>query len=311
MNDRQRERVQVTMQGRDCDDLPRVPNAGAVLTSEGGRPYQLMHNGIKLYSEGHYGDVYTEVIKGLRGFHEPQQEKAFHEVLQRIQPNGTMIELGSYWAYYSLWFNQAIAGAVNYMVEPSPQHLQDGRDNFALNKRTGQFIHACIGREPLEETTITYRAGQTCTVRQISLDSFLDAHVIDFVDILHADVQGVEYEMLQGGQQALKNGRIGYLLISTHGPFLHKDCLQFLRKNDCTILAEHDSSDSYSVDGLIVAATKAIVNPSPIAISYRHSTQRKKRVQNWYESYAPLPTLLRSTYRKIYWGVVGKAHAEN
>ena len=45
-----------------------------------------------------------------KGVHEPQEEKAFLEVLNYVEKGSTMIELGSYWGFYSLWFNKKIKG---------------------------------------------------------------------------------------------------------------------------------------------------------------------------------------------------------
>jgi hypothetical protein len=44
------------------------------------------------------------LIELCKGYHEPQEELVFHKVMKRLPPNATMIELGGYWAFYSLWF---------------------------------------------------------------------------------------------------------------------------------------------------------------------------------------------------------------
>jgi hypothetical protein len=44
-----------------------------------------------------------------------------------------MIELGSFWAFYSLWFHAVVPLATNYMIEPVLQNLNYGRTNFELN----------------------------------------------------------------------------------------------------------------------------------------------------------------------------------
>lgn len=303
MTEEEKVRLQIAVQSHDFDDIPRVATAGKVITPAEGRPYQIMHNGLKLYSDSNYGEYCTQIIAGLRGCHEPQQEKVFSEILQQIPPQGTMIELGSYWAYYSLWFNQAIEGATNYMIEPLPRHLQDGRDNFALNGRSGHFTQACIGRTVQPAITFRYYDGRTLQLPQISVDAFIETHAIPFVHLLHADVESAEYEMLLGSQHAITTGRIGYLFISTHGEPFHEQCLRFLRQHNCFIIAECNHADSYSVDGMIVAATPAIANPVRVPISYRRPRWQRwyMPLRHWYISPARLPTALRSVYRKTYW----------
>ena len=101
----------------DCDYIPKVTGAGEVLTADGVR-YQLMHNGVKVIEDGYCGQWMTELIRLLKGHHEPQEEKIFHEVLKHLGAGAAMMELGSYWCYYSLWFQQVIAGAASYLIEP-------------------------------------------------------------------------------------------------------------------------------------------------------------------------------------------------
>ena len=69
----------------------------------------------------------TQIIERLKGHHEPQEEKVFHEVLKAVAPGSTMIELGCYWAYYSLWFQKAVKNARNFMIEPAKAALECGR----------------------------------------------------------------------------------------------------------------------------------------------------------------------------------------
>ena len=49
---------------------------------------------------------------------------AFHELLRHVPANGTMVELGSFWAYYSIWFQQQIPAARTYLIEPDPHNLE-------------------------------------------------------------------------------------------------------------------------------------------------------------------------------------------
>jgi hypothetical protein len=77
-----------------------------------------MHNGIKVYTDSHYGDFNVKIIEKLKGVHEPQEEKVFYEVLKSINEGGKMLELGAFWAYYSLLFNKEVKNAQIFLVEP-------------------------------------------------------------------------------------------------------------------------------------------------------------------------------------------------
>jgi hypothetical protein len=116
-------RVETAAACRDADFIPKVPNAAQVRVDEAGNRVQVMHNGLLVLADGYYGRFITEIIERLRGHHEPQEEKVFCEVLKAVPAGSTMIELGAYWAYYSLWFQQAVPNARNFLIEPEPTAL--------------------------------------------------------------------------------------------------------------------------------------------------------------------------------------------
>lgn len=71
LNSEEKRRIRITIGCTDCDSIPKVPQAGAVFDGPAGR-YQLMHNGIKVVADGSYGRWMTELIRLLRGHHEPE-----------------------------------------------------------------------------------------------------------------------------------------------------------------------------------------------------------------------------------------------
>ncbi len=260
--------IPVTTSCRDCDYISKVPDAGKVIQPTAGKPYQVMHNGLKIMTESSFGEWVNEIIKGLKGHHEPQEEKVFYEILKEMPPNAVMIELGSLWAYYSMWFNKNIPNARNYMIEPIEKYVSFGRENFRQNNMRGTFIQACIGKDSKAEVELLHWDHQYYKVRQLSVDDLSEQQNISYVDILHADIQGAEYAMLLGCQKSIKANKIRYIFISTHSERLHYHCLDFLRKHRFHIIAEHSLLQSYSVDGLIVAAANDKDN-IPIAVSKR------------------------------------------
>ena len=44
-----------------------------------------------------------------------------------------MIELGSYWSFYTIWFNKVVKNAKNYCIEPDIDNLTIGKKNAELN----------------------------------------------------------------------------------------------------------------------------------------------------------------------------------
>jgi hypothetical protein len=222
----------------DNEFIPRLKNAGSL---KGG--FQLMHNGIRVKKNGYYGNGVTRMLVKNKGVHEPQEERVFQEVLKKLPPKSVMIELGSYWAFYSMWFLSQITGGKTYLYEPSYVNLQVGKANYAENKFEGDFNHAFIGGVVNLEDTPPI----------LTIDYIVKDKQIDFVDMLHCDIQGYELEMLNGAIDSIKKDIIRYFFISTHSDELHQSCLSFLIKHNYIIISEADVSNSYSVDGLIVA----------------------------------------------------------
>ena len=253
-------RIKMTIQCKDCEYIPKVSQAGQTFDGVNGR-YQLMHNGVKVIEGGYLGLWTTELIKILHGHHEPQEEKAFYEILKCISENATMIELGSWWSYYSMWFQKEIANAQNYMIEPDPTYLEIGKQNFALNGMTGHFYNAAIGKNSIEDALVRCESDNIeRPIPIISVDDFCERENIKYVDLLLCDIQGYELEMLQGAEKSMEKGIIRFMVISTHhhtisnDPLIHQRCLSFLQEMGAHILVEHTIYESYSGDGLIVAS---------------------------------------------------------
>ncbi|MCU1376485.1 MAG: FkbM family methyltransferase [Actinomycetia bacterium] len=253
-------RIGLTVSCRDTDLLPKVPGAGDVTDG-----VQLMHNGVKVVEGGYYGDWMTEVIRRLRGHHEPQEEVAFHAVLERLADTAgdapVMLELGSFWAYYSLWFKHRLPSGRAFMVEPDPAYLDVGRRNFELNGFEGTFHQAAIGRAKAAPQPFECESdGQTRPVPVEGLASILDRFHLPFVDVLFSDIQGFEWPLLDGGREVLTAGRVRFLVVSTHhhvisgDPLTHQRCLDLLRELGAHVILEHTVAESFSGDGLIVVS---------------------------------------------------------
>ena len=251
-------RVLRTISADDTDDIPKVARAGEVFR-ENATTYQLMHNGVKIVKDCYYAPWISDIIYGLRGHHEPQEERVFYEVLKYIPGNATMIELGAYWGYYSLWFSQAIPGARNYLIEPDKELLAIGKENFLLNNKTGFFYNGYAGARVNDDAN--YQGTEL-----ILIDPFLAKENIDHVHILHSDIQGAELEMLKTCEQSIQSKKIDYFFVSTHSDEIHENCLKFLKRHKYMIIAEHTMSQSVSYDGLIVAKRKGVKGPDHVFI---------------------------------------------
>lgn len=210
----------------------------------------------------------TTLIKLLQGHHEPQEEKAFYRVLKHLPSNALMIELGSYWGFYSMWFQKEIANAQNFLIEPDPKNIEVGKRNFDLNGMHGNFIHAMAAAESYNNAVFTDWNYNKHVIPAISIDNFALQHDINFIHILHSDIQGAEVDMLKGCSRLITENKIGYFFISTHRG-VHEACLSILQDSGLEILVSITREESFSADGLIVAKLPELPGPGPLNISKR------------------------------------------
>ncbi|MGZ4156476.1 MAG: FkbM family methyltransferase, partial [Bacteroidia bacterium] len=247
------QRIQNVVLAPDNKNIPRVENAGKF---EGN--YLIMHNGLKIEPTSYYGIPILKMLIENKGVHEPEEEFVFDNVVKTIPENAVMIELGSYWAFYSMWFYKTVKNAHCYMIEPELSNLMFGKKNFKINGMVGKFYHAYIS-----DKSFINRKGD----KFIGIDNFVEDKKIEFVHILHCDIQGFEFKMLQGAIDLFQSKKVGFVFISTHSNSLHNDCLSFLRKFEFIIIAESNMDETSSFDGLIAAKAPHISGVEKVHIS--------------------------------------------
>jgi FkbM family methyltransferase len=253
------ERVQITTLCHDADVLPRVVNAGTVVRQEDGTVVQVMHNGSKVLAGGYYGAWMQDLITRCRGVHEPQEEVVFAEILKHLNDDATMIELGGFWSYYSIWFLTHGRGRRAIVIEPDPAHVEVGRTNGRLNRCEPQFVQAVAGRESAPPSPFNTEESGEVLLPCVAVPDLMISHNIDHLDVLHCDCQGAELAILESCRDLAAAGRLGWVIVSTHShlisgdPLTHQRCLVLLARAGASILAEHDVHESFSGDGLIVA----------------------------------------------------------
>jgi hypothetical protein len=255
------DRTIMTIGCRDCDPIPKVPEAGRIVAGEAG-PVQIMHNGLRVKAGGYYGDWMAQVIRGLRGHHEPQEELLFHALLPYARHDTLMVELGAFWSYYSLWYLHEVPGSRTLGVEPDPEHLDVGRFNGGLNgfSHRMRFHQAWVGGEGEREMTAAVESdGQPRTLPCVDMGAVLALAGGD-IEMLHVDAQGAELPFIRSMAAADGPRRVRFVVVSTHhesisgSPSTHADCVEALTGLGAHVLCEHAVGESFSGDGLIVAS---------------------------------------------------------
>lgn len=246
-------RLKTVMSSPDNAFIPRDKNAGIIHNGK-----QYMHNSLKIHLGSYYGPEYARMLELNKGVHEPQEERVFLEALSTIPNGATMIEMGAFWSFYSMWFQSKVPEAKNFMIEPDLFNIGHGKRNFKLNKMKGVFLQAFVGK-----------SSSIGKINTVCVDDFLLKNKIFFVDMLHSDIQGFEYEMLLGAKESFNNNKIGYIFISTHSNEIHYQCLAFLQNHKFIIIASADIDQTYSEDGLIAARAPFYKGTSQVKISLR------------------------------------------
>lgn len=255
-------RVLMTISCRDSDNIPKTTDAGRILL-ENDELVQVMHNGLRVLAGGYHGDWMAHIIRSLRGHHEPQEEWVFHNLLRYVRHNSLIVELGSYWAYYSLWFLSEIPGSRALCVEPDPTHMAVGVKNATLNGMSDriEFFDGWIGADAAP--SMTQRCETTEELRALECFDFprlLELAGHQNIEVLHLDIQGAETAFLSSLIDFTSSGKVRFVVVSTHHAAIsgsrttHMDCLRTILDLGGHVLIEHDIQASFSGDGLIVAS---------------------------------------------------------
>ena len=299
-----RRRIETTTSVRVTDRINKVPDAGTIRALNG-HEVQVMHNGVVVEKDCYGGPWMTEVITRLRGHHEPQEEIAFAEVvdaLERDTPEPVMVELGSYWAYYSLWLKSQVPPTTVVLVEPDEVNLQVGIRNFDLNGlAVSSAVHAAVGARHGSAVGITYESdGITRPVRAVTLDGLVADEQLSRVDLVLCDVQGAEVDMLAGATGLVRAGRVRFMVISTHwsdtDPLIHQTCRARIECLGGHIICEISIPESCSGDGLIVASFDVRDRDMQIDIPFIRARDSEVGELEWMVA-------RRLGWRGIAWGV--------
>jgi FkbM family methyltransferase len=255
-------RVELTVSCRDADAIPKVRESGELRVQDG-LHVQVMHEGTRVLAGAYHGEWMSEIIRRLRGHHEPQEEVVVHRILERLRgkQDPMIVELGAFWAYYAIWAMRAVGGR-GVIVEPDPGNLEVGRTNLRLNGLTALCVQAAVGgphgstRQVLCESDEVER-----DLRVVTLAGLMAEHGLEHLDLVLADVQGPEDDVLARATTQLVDRRIRFLVISTHHESIsgdshtHERCLETLADAGAHIIAAHTVEESFSGDGLIAAST--------------------------------------------------------
>ena len=247
-------------------------------------------NGILVY-EDHLIPVQKERYK-KHNVHEAEEEDIFIHLIKSLPPKGCFVNVGSAIGYYPLLALKLAPGLKIIALEPLKLHRRWFRENLALNgffagditlRREGlysskgyrDFLEQGYGSKVQLENRKDKEAlsglqlvnhllrknfflknrrkdKKISMIKTITLDQFI-LSLKQPVDLLQMDVQGIEQEVLLGGENTLEEGTVKTFLIGTHNRNLHRKCIKLLEGFGYRV--EYDLFDTVDQpDGIIVAS---------------------------------------------------------
>lgn len=232
--------------------IEKVEDAGVIDSNN----MVVLHNGNKVPYVGNnsYYNNFSDILVINRGVHEPLEEFCFQELLKKINTDSpVMLELGSYWSHYSMWFLQKKINGISYMVEPDLENMESGIFNFKTNGYTGNFINQSVGSINPIHNKINDKQTKDLG---FNVDKFVNDYKIEKITVLHSDIQGAEINMLNGSKKSLSSYSIDYLFISTHSQEIHNLSIDILKSYGYIIEVSSDvDTQSTSLDGFILATS--------------------------------------------------------
>jgi FkbM family methyltransferase len=168
------------------------------------------------------------------GIYELRKQIAFCSV---IQPGNVVYDLGANVGFYSLLASTMVGptGRV-FSFEPLPRNLALLRRHIATNSLNNCIaIEAAVashdGTAKFEtrcdsHTTKLSEEGDIA-VKLVSLDGLVASRQILGPDVIKCDIEGAEFDALNGARRTLVHYR-PILLLATHGETVRNACIRFL-----------------------------------------------------------------------------------
>lgn len=95
-------------------------------------------------------------------------------------------------------------------------------------------------------------SGRKSETDTVTLEALVN-QVGQQVDLMSMDVQGLELDILSGGESVLEKAVVKTFIIGTHGKSIHQQCIDMLKNKNYSIEYEEENTQ-HQPDGIIVAS---------------------------------------------------------
>jgi FkbM family methyltransferase len=244
-------------------------------------------NGLKVYDD-HLTPIQRERYKKAN-VHEPVEEDLFIRLVKAIPQDGCFVDIGAGFGYYAILAKLLVRGLTVYAIEPLERHRLFLAENCLLNElsvtdfivlengialsngmrlfaEAGYSSHVLHGRGRLKylikalKRKVFFKDGvagpenrsSVVAIKTVTLDWLIE-QTARLVDLVQMDVQGLEDEVLRSGSNSMRTGKVKTFLIGTHGPRIHRKCIDILKMHRYEIEFDKDNPADQP-DGIIVAS---------------------------------------------------------
>jgi FkbM family methyltransferase len=229
-------------------------------------------------------NLQKEILKG----EDYIEQQFFLNIISSLKGHVTLIELGAGRGDWCL----ALAGIVDFNliyhritsykcigVEAEPTHFEWMKTHFEEQRINAIAVQGAIASkngeckfysitDPASNYGQAVREDGNLTVSCYTIDYLMNQYSLNGIDILHADVQGSEYDMLLGATGTLKNQTIKYMIIGTHKPGINEQIIEYVKPYNYETLFSINVKEGpcntpfgkayFPVDGLLILKSKEI-----------------------------------------------------
>lgn len=158
----------------------------------------------------------------------------------------------------------------DFVIHPTAIGAIDGRVSFLEKGYESQLLVSTEQQEVLHQISRKLKnlikavlgglgvkryaagLGRESEVDSITLDTLVK-QIGQQIDVASMDVQGLEVDILKGGNSVLEHADVKTFIIGTHGNSIHQQCIKILSGQGYVI--EYDEPDTpHQPDGIIIAS---------------------------------------------------------
>ncbi len=218
-------------------------------------PLGLLPNGLEVrILQGPLRGYRWIVGSGVHGYwlgtYELQKQLVFWK---SIKHGMVVFDIGAHVGFYTMLASAALGEQGEVIAfEPFPQNIDFLKRHLVINNRQNvRIIEAAVGdrrspgrfRQGDDTFTGCITDNGDLSVPLVVLDDLVSSGAVQPPQIIKMDIEGGEYDALSGAKKILARWR-PQIFLSTHGPDIHRKCLELLQDIGYDVVPLYGSLES-------------------------------------------------------------------